>query len=440
MGGLLLKRLLPVALLLALTACGVPNQNRPSEGQKEAGRPEAGSTGGPRASDPGKTVPELTSQSLGSLTRDQVRDGLLRLLNEFGKKPDEVLNQLLAGPNSRLDRPDAVPYLKADLDGNGTEEYVVALPVTEPGSSLEGHGAALFVIYKQGNRYEVDRTDALPNRDEMQLMRPYLHAVADLTGTGQPQVIWSRPHLIASGPQPIEVFVTAWKPGAFTDLPGAMAIGPNPDESLQVVVSGKDLLLTGGSRREIATGVRTDRYRFVDGAFRLVDRRFLHTDDDLFFHTKTGESGYGRFWDGLVAEEVGRLADAEADYREVLDPARPPHPGSVWQYNGPPLELTPAEIDSFGMALRTLARYRLGGLLKRAGRSAEAGEVLSLSAGAFDGLLRAMRTAPNREAGCQAGTAWAAADPTFLPALNRGGIRWTPGQLCTHVPIEDSIR
>lgn len=219
-----------------------------------------------------------------------------------------------------------------------------------------------------------------------------------------------------------------------------MVISSTPKESVRVTLDGKEIMLTGGSRRAMSTGTRTDRYRYVDGAFRLIDRRFFHSDTDLFFHTETEESAYGRFWDGLVAEDVVR-ADAEADYRASLDPARKAHPGSVWRYNSQPLKLNAAEIEAFGDALRTLARFRLGALLMQTGRKQEAGDVLNPNSSPYSGLLDAMRTAPSREVGCQAADVWAAANPDFLPARNRGVANspWKPELLCPHMPIGDSL-
>lgn len=170
-----------------------------------------------------------------------------------------------------------------------------------------------------------------------------------------------------------------------------------------------------------------------------MDRRFVHSDTDLFFHRTTDESAYGLFWDGLVAEAVGRMAEAEDYYRAALDPERQAHPGSVWQYNSSPLTLEEAELEAFGSALCALARFRLGALLMHSGHVNEAGDVLNQGDGAFEGLLETIRMASTRDEGCQIATDWAAADMDFLPALNRGGIIWQPEVLCTHPPIEDSL-
>ncbi|MGE5675806.1 MAG: hypothetical protein ACM3XM_18320, partial [Mycobacterium leprae] len=167
----------------------------------------------------------------------------------------------------------------------------------------------------------------------------------------------------------------------------------------------------------------------VDGAFRLVDRRFLN-------HT---EFGYDRFWDALVAEGVGRIADAEADFRAAAEPTRQAHAGSYPVYHQMPYELTPAEMAQFAEALRPFARFRLGGLLLQAGRPAEALAVLQPDDGPYTGLTEAMRTAPNRAAGCQAATNWATANPQFLASLNVGvgHSHWTPELLCGYMPLEE---
>lgn len=379
---------------------------------------------------PGESRPDLRVQSPRNLTRDQVQAGLTRLMNEPGPDPAERLRELLARPDLRVYRDDAVPWLAADLNGEGTEEFILALPVTDPGSPdyRQGMGAALFVIYRRDGGYGVDRSDPLPERLEIELMQPSLHGVADLVGMGRPQIIWSRPHMIASGPQPLSVFVTVWEPGAFSHLPGQMVISATPKEPARVSLEGNDVVLTGGSRREMFMRARTDRYRYLEGAFRLVDRRFV----------EAGEYAYDRFWDGLVAEAVGRTADALADYRAALEPERAAHPGTVPRYHAMPVELTPAEQAAFAEALRAFARFRLGALLLDLGREDEARAVRKGARGPLAGLVAALDQA-GREAACRAAAAWAAANPEFLAALNRGVAHapWTPELICSHVPLAD---
>ena len=329
--------------------------------------------------------------------------------------------------------PATLPYAVADLDGDHSQEYVTALPVTDPGHAefRRGTGAALFVIYRQDGRWQVDRSDPMSELAETQLMGPSLHAVADLAGTGRPQIVWSRPHMIASGLQPSSFFVTAWQPGAFTNLPGEMAVSRTTKDPAMLTIEGNELVLTGGSRSQMFLPAHTDRYRYTDGTFRLLDRHFVNA----------GDTGYAQLWDGLVAEEVGRLADAELSYRAAADPSRQPHGGSVPRYNMPASELGPADMAAFGHALHALARFRLGALLKDAGQESEATAVLSPDDSPYAGLLATMRDAPDRQAGCQAAAAWAEGHPEFLAAFNRGvsDQPWTPGLLCGHVRLDDTL-
>lgn len=181
------------------------------------------------------TGPDLTTQTTQSptgLSRDEVRDGLVRLLNEPGQDPDAALKVLFGHQDGRYYQEDTVPYRMADLDGDGADEYVLALPVSEPYS---WQGAALFVIYRRDGRYAVDRSDRMSDLAEHELMRPYLHGVADLVGNGRNQIIWSRPHMIATGPRPSSFFVTEWKPGSFTNLTGEMVIGTTPKDLITVI-------------------------------------------------------------------------------------------------------------------------------------------------------------------------------------------------------------
>ncbi|MCG0240072.1 MAG: hypothetical protein L6E13_13065 [Firmicutes bacterium] len=414
--------------LLAVTAALV--------GCRTPGTPTSGPPAAPPPS--GSQGPDLITQNPADLSRDEIRAGLLRLLGESGQDPEAALEKLTERWGLRGRDGSLVPYLKADLDGNGLDEYVLALGVTDPGALYPGKGAALFVIYRQGDRLEVDRSDPMSEGAELNLMEPYLHGVADLTNSGRLQIVWSRPHVVATGPQPHSVFVTEWTPGSFRHLPGEMAISRWRD-GVKVALEGRDLVLTGGSRSLTETGTRVDRYRYQEGAFRLVDRRFVHDNSDPFLHLETEEPAYGLFWDGVVAEAVGRVADAEAFYRAALDPARRAHPGTLWQYNALPKELDEAELAAFDEALRALVRFRLGGVLLRTGRAEEAAAILQHGHGRYQGLLDALRTAPSPAEGCQAAAEWAAAHPDFLTALNLGGIPWEPRELCAHPPLEDSL-
>ncbi|HYF80706.1 MAG TPA: hypothetical protein VD973_26650 [Symbiobacteriaceae bacterium] len=315
---------------------------------------------------PADPRPDLLMYS--DLSRAQLRDGLARLLEAPGKAR-ENLDRLRSRvvPVNGMGRSDEIFWTEADLNGDGADEIIFTQDITDkesPFSFLRGQGAALCVIYQKDGRWAADVTDPFEERLERDQMRPHLHAVADLTGSGRPQIIWSRPHVIATGPQPHSVYVTAWTPGAFNHLPGEMFIS-----YMSLKLEDGDLLLTGVSRGAWLirqSSQRSDRYRFVDGAFRLVDRRF----------TEPGKFGYDVLWDGLVAEDVGRTADAEEAYRRAADPAFPAHAGEMWQYNSPPLVLTPPDMKAFATALRTFARFRLGALLLETGRREEAQQVL----------------------------------------------------------------
>ncbi|MGE5676386.1 MAG: hypothetical protein ACM3XM_21315, partial [Mycobacterium leprae] len=287
-----MKRLMALALSLILAGCG---RSAPSVPAAESAT-QAPALQTPVAPVTPPPPPPQTWQPSPIPTRDERRDQLLKLMNEAGADAAAKLKGYYAGSTPRN-----TPFLQAaDLDGDGQTEYVLALPVFDDDRrrSMPNQGAALFVVYQVNGQWAVDRSEPMSEGVERNLMAPGLLGAADLTGAGHPQIVWYRPEIIATGPQPYRVFVTAWRPGSFTHLPGEMAICPTYDPA-GMAIEGRDLLLTGVSREEWFVRLdptRTDRYRFVDGAFRLVDRRFLN-------HT---EFGYDRFWDALVAEGVGR--------------------------------------------------------------------------------------------------------------------------------------
>lgn len=332
----------------------------------------------------------------GNLSLTELQQGLLHLVEAPGTSVPAQLQHLVG---RWLPQHAPAPWIEADLDGDGAPEYALALPARE-------QRAALFVIDHREGRYQVD-VDPLTEQST-ELMGAYLHSAADLTGEGRPQLIWYRPEMIATGPQPFAVFVTRWEPGRFTHLPGSMLIS-----NLALSLSGKELRLTGVSRAGRLLWPRTDTYRFIDGAFRLVDREF---EGERIY-------GYDRFWEGVVREGLGHLDQAEAAYLEVLEEGRPAHPGSYPRYNSWPLEPSAAELTDFGEALQTFARYRLQAM----------GRPTAPVDSPYAGLMQAES--------CQEATAWAEQNPAFLEALNRAIVHdpWTPATLCAYPALDELI-
>lgn len=391
---------LPLVALLLLGCSPTATQSVPPP-QPLAASPSKGSI--PPQAGTADPRPDLLTAPLSTLTAEQLQQGLLRLVEEPGTTVPAQLARLFDRPTMGPGARDAVPWIEADLNGDSSPEYALTL-LAQPKSP------ALFVIHQQNGLHQVDLDPLTAQSPE--LMQAYLHSAADLTGEGRPQLIWYRPELIATGPQPYHVFVTRWEPGRFTHLPGPMLIS-----WMELSRSGRDLHLTGVSRAGRLLWRRTDTYRFQDGAFRLVDRAFA------------GERpfGYDRFWDGLVSEGLGQLDEAEAAYQAVLAEGRPAHPGSYLRYNAPPLEPTASELAAFSDALRAFAQFRLDGLYRRTGRQPR--QVDS----PFPGLLQA--------GSCQGATAWAEQNPAFLAALNQAITHapWTPAVLCTYPALEELV-
>lgn len=425
-----MRGLAALLLVLILTGCAVAEPRPAMQTEPPAEEPVVPpspppAVGGPvpLPGEPARPSPSLAAYPFQS--RAALRERLAERLNQSDRPALETVKELV----QRQRREGVLPWLEADLNGDGRQEVVLALPVASDEFPDRGYAAgALVVIYQQGERYAVDVSESMGRTDELHLMGAHLHGAADLAGAGRPQIIWSRPHVIATGPQPHSVFVSTWEPGRIQHLPGLMVIS-----NLTLRLDGQELVLKGLSREEWflrSDPRREDRYRYVDGRFRLVDRRFV---------TQT-EFGYDRFWDGLVAEQVGRLTDAEQEYRWAADPNRPSHIGRVDRYKAMPRELSAEEMERFHPALRAFARFRLGGLLLKQGRREEAEQVLAPSGGPYDGLTEALRTAPFGEEGCRAAAAWAAGQPEFLAALNLGvgHSPWTPELLCGQMPLEDA--
>lgn len=394
--GMQMKRYTAAALLLAAAlAAGC------------AGRATApgGSAGpGPKEPDVGQSqVQDLERVAdPSSLNTEELRAGLEKYVNKSEKPASERLADLFDrwGLKPVGDR---IPLAEADLNGDGTPEVVTAL--VGQGPSVTGKGA-LFVLYRAGDGWQVDRSDEVPG--------PALHAVADLTGDGLPEIIWSSTDAGAHTSFST-VLVSTWKPGALENLPGSLAMA-----SMELAVEGQDLLLRGGLIGSVGAGevqrVRTDRYRFDGEQFRLVDRRYAVSD-----------YGYHRLVDGILAEEFGRMDDARQAFREAMEPGRAPLKAG----------LVPAEWEGrFGDAVRAYAAVRLA--LNVGLSSAEAQQVLAGAEGAYAGLAGAVKAAGDEAEACQAAAAWAEANPEFLEALNSpegyAHPHWLPADLCGPLP------
>jgi|GEM_PF-1673927 len=411
-----------LVLLLGLVGCAKNPVTPPAPPPPTAQSPEpvVPPPPDPPPAPPSDPRPDLAVSEAGRLGRDALRETILRLLEQ----PDgwEYLKKTATGsPDVRAE---TKPYLEADLDGDGKSELVLAMSVLAR-ADFGSTGSVLVVISQRNGSPSVDLCPPLGDLDEVRLMKHRLLAATDLAGLGQPQIVWYRPESIATGPQPFYVFASRWKPGSCTQLPGNMAIS-RPE---RLAVEGKEIVLRGLSRgawmiRNHPNPMREDRYRFVDGAFGLVDRRFL----------EPSETGFQFFWDAVVASDVGRTGDAEKAYRAVLDPNRKSHIGSYPRYNTFPTELTPAQLAQFDQALREFAAFRLTLLQWRGGQKP------ALSGSGL--LMGVLRDAATPEAACTEAVVRTATDPTFLERLNAGigDGQWKPEYICSYPPITDTLR
>lgn len=119
---------------------------------------------------PARPTPERVETR--TLHRDQVRDRLLKVLNEEPDDPWESLKATLTAWLPYANRPDEVRWAEADLNGDGHQEMVVALPVVDGLAHIEGHGAALFVIYQIDGGFAIDRTSPMDLKAETEMMHP----------------------------------------------------------------------------------------------------------------------------------------------------------------------------------------------------------------------------------------------------------------------------
>jgi len=339
------------------------------------------------------------------LTMDQLSDMLARDLNEAGVPPAERLRAIFEGWYSG-GKPNIV---EVDLDGDHAAEIITAMRMGGNGRPLTGAGA-LFIIYKDGSQWAVDRSPG----DE--IVGVDLHEATDLTGDGTPEIIWGATN---AGAHTVHhsVFVSQWQPDALKTLPGDMKM-----TYMQLTVDGKDLVLHGGMIGSAGAGpqrARTDRYRWSGGEMRLVDRAYA--PDPL---------GYWRLIDGIVHEQFGRVDQAEQAYRDAMDPAREVAPADM---------IKPEQAATFPEAVRTMARMRLAWLLIRRSPPVDAGPVIEGASGPFAGLVEAFSLSSSVQGSCPMAADWARSHPDFVDALNGvfgyANEIWSPTVLCGNLPV-----
>jgi hypothetical protein len=355
----------------------------PTQAQPPAGNPPVT----PVVGVPG---PDLsTVDRPDQLTTAELSAGLQRFLSEGSAPPAQRLQVLLNRWQLAALVEGQKLLTEADLDGDGTADLVTALNVADPHGGIAGTGV-VFVASRQAGAWQVAASEELAG--------VLLFDAADLTGDGKPEIIGASTEVGAHTAH-YSVYVWQWQGGQLAPLPGELTIA-----SLRFARDGRDLLLRGGLIGSAGAGMaqreRTDRYRWVDGAFRLVNRSF--TPSTL---------GYHRLQDGLAAEQFGRAADARQAYTEAMDPARTVAPAD-W--------LLPDQAEAFPDAMRTFARMRLAALLLQQGDGAGARQLAAGAAGRFADLARRAGNAKDRASACEAARSYAAANPAFLEAL--GGV------------------
>lgn len=275
--------------------------------------------------------------------------------------------------------------LEADLNGDGQPELLAAI---NDRSSAIGSGA-LFVITREGQGYRTVQSNELHG--------VVVHQVADLTGDGKPEIVWSS-NAMGANTASTKVFVSNLTEAGLVDLKGEIGI-----TYAGVAVENQQIVLRGGMMGAWGSGrvqrERTFRYQWQKDSFALVDVTYAES-----------AYGYHRLQDGLTAEQYGRKEDAEKAYAQAMEADRK----VLFTEDA----LTPEQEQPFGAAVRTFAQFRLGLLLMNSDQADEAKALLAKAEGPFAGLVEALAKAESAEAGCQAAEAWTVAHPEFLKALN----------------------
>lgn len=417
-----MKKLFVLMLVwLAVAGCGVqPAPTEPMPLPKPE-PPAAVVPEPPPAPAPPPAPPDLaTAPNSYGFTPAELRAGLELVANSGPGTPAEKLQQVISrwgykyGPRDGMA---AIMLAEADLNGDGEPETITALNGTR-GTQYNTEGR-VFIIYRSGDRFQVDLLPYRPNFMMDSFRQVSLHAVTDLTGDGRPEIIWfSEDH--GAHTTYAYTYVSGWTPGSEDEIAGPLYMS-----FPALTLEGSDLVLSGGTIGSAGAGTlqrrRTDRYRWNGSTMALVDRRYAESD-----------FSYHRLQDGMVAEQFGRADDALAAYRNAL---RPPE--------GKHLEMgvPPEWQERFREAVPAFARFRLAALLMKLERPEEAKRALAAAAGSYAGLLQDSTGAANRDELCLTAVGWAAEHPEFLEALNStwgyASTRWNAVDMCSRLPEDD---
>lgn len=244
--------------------------------------------------------------------------------------------------------------------------------------------------------------------------------VREMTGNQRPELIWSS-QTVGAHTASAEVYVSQWSGNRLTHLPGTPVFITNP----RVQLDGSELVLQGGTVGSAGAGLaqrpREDRFRWVNGSFRQVDRRLAPSN-----------LGYHRLQDGIVAEQFTREEEALQAYRDAMDPNRL---AILPRF----LEGATAQAADVEAAVRTLAHFRLALLLHRLQRLDEVQRVIEQASGPYAELVRTIDPKREPESACQRAEGWAESHPRFLELLNApfgyNNPKWDSESICGGLPL-----
>ncbi|XID92428.1 hypothetical protein ACF3MZ_28860 [Paenibacillaceae bacterium WGS1546] len=227
-----------------------------------------------------------------------------RLRAELGDRegPAEDFAEWLTAFGER-DNPGELPVKveRADLDGDGADEWVAVLYESvkdeKSGEERERNAYAVVISFPDG-RYEL-QSFAFP---EEYYGRASVEAIADLTGDGNPEIVWSALGIGAHTTTKSHT-VSSWTNGKLNNFEGSADVA----SVTAFDIEGGRLRIVGGLIHSVGAGnwqrEFTDTYAVIEGALVRTDRVFAESP-----------TSYHRLIDGLWAERYGRAEQALLDF------------------------------------------------------------------------------------------------------------------------------
>ncbi len=313
---------------------------------------------------PPPSPPDPGSQDLDSWIREYV--GLVTAMLNSGQSVSAVLDQLVRwskSPDEPVGAEDPPAWAEAaDLDGDGADEWLMALPVPERGCWITWCPAYVVV-------FEVDNGLFIPGHvvrgnppPELAVHHPKLLEIDDINADGEIEVLieqhWCGAHTCFSG-----LTVGRWDGARWHDL----AEGPISQAYTELKIEDRDgdgaleFIMHGGMVGSAGAGLQRERtlvWAWEDGAYRLVEDVPDPSDHPYYLMLDANRAVAEGEWDRAL--ELAGQAVNDPDFDEPMAPVEEVDKQRIVSYAGVEVMLVHAQqgdVEAMEGVLEQLRRH-----------------------------------------------------------------------------------